>query len=87
MTPIIVTDNYGKVKIVIGAAGGAKIISAVVNVTFSFRLSYEKKNLFEFIFINHKIGTGQGTMAGRRYQTSNRCTETTSSTCTYDSRI
>ncbi|KAG4075074.1 hypothetical protein HA402_008139 [Bradysia odoriphaga] len=31
MTPIIVTDNLGKVKIVIGAAGGAKIISSVVN--------------------------------------------------------
>lgn len=35
MTPIIVTDHLGKVKIVIGAAGGAKIISSVVNVTES----------------------------------------------------
>lgn len=35
MTPIIVTDNLGKVKIVIGAAGGAKIISSVVHVILS----------------------------------------------------
>lgn len=32
MTPIIITDNFGRVKIVIGAAGGAKIISSVVQV-------------------------------------------------------
>ncbi|KAJ6642576.1 Glutathione hydrolase 1 proenzyme, partial [Pseudolycoriella hygida] len=30
MTPIIVTNNFGKVKIVIGAAGGAKIISSAL---------------------------------------------------------
>lgn len=51
MTPIIVTDNMGKVKIVIGAAGGAKIISSVVNVMF------RRINFFcqEFLcnFINH----------------------------------
>lgn len=32
MAPIIVTDGLGKVKMVIGAAGGAKIISSIVNV-------------------------------------------------------
>lgn len=32
MTPIIVTDKFGRVKIVIGAAGGVKIISSVLLV-------------------------------------------------------
>lgn len=32
MAPVIITDNFGHVKIVIGAAGGAKIISSVVQV-------------------------------------------------------
>lgn len=32
MTPIIVTDKLGRVKIVIGAAGGVKIISSVLLV-------------------------------------------------------
>lgn len=36
MAPVIITDNFGKVKIVIGAAGGAKIISSVVQVRWPF---------------------------------------------------
>lgn len=66
MTPIIVTDKLGRAKIVIGAAGGVKIISSVLLVNqlnFSTLTTIKKMQ-------NH-LGFGENAMARRRYQTSN----------------
>ena len=47
MSPIIITDKDGKVKLVLGASGGSKIISSVSQV--AARTLWTKKPMYEAI--------------------------------------
>ena len=47
MSPIIITDKKGDVRLILGASGGSKIITAVSQV--AIKILWEKMNLKEAI--------------------------------------